>query len=147
MYLAYIIFFEAAFRNVENKKIMNTIMFNLNIGDSKETVTSILDTHNKTSNLSLDKTGLEQWIIRMPMEFGARSWRLLIDFEGNKITQLRIRTDDNDIIKPKGALDDKKFIGRRSKPESTPFNCPSTLGLSWSDHAVCQQKTFQHLPV
>ncbi len=100
------------FFNKENKKAVVTIMNNIQIGDTKDKVKTVYNLH-KTRGLELLKSEdhenwkENEWLIRMPLEFGATDWILWIGFEGDKVISLKIRLSDSKTMKPKAAPDDK----------------------------------------
>ncbi|MFC1703331.1 hypothetical protein ACFL1E_00915 [Candidatus Omnitrophota bacterium] len=98
--------------NQDDKKALITIMENLQIGDEKERVENIFSRH-RTDALELKKSedyeGWEenQWLIQMPVEFGATDWILWIEFVDEKVASLKIRLHDSKDLKPKGTPPDK----------------------------------------
>ncbi|MGZ8920269.1 MAG: hypothetical protein ACXW3L_04735 [Limisphaerales bacterium] len=47
-----------------------------------------------TQQLRLHDERPEDWVIRMPMEFGASDWKLFLDFRDGKAVGVRLRTAD-----------------------------------------------------
>ncbi len=53
----------------------------------------------------------ENMVVRTPMEFGAHNWILLLDFSGEKVAAVAVRTDDTHVRPPDGAPPDKTAPG------------------------------------
>jgi hypothetical protein len=49
---------------------------------------------HRTDSLRLFADRSTDWVITMPLEFGATNWKLLIDFLDGRVSALRIRTSD-----------------------------------------------------
>jgi hypothetical protein len=105
-FLFYIYFVQPKSLNIENKKVISAIMNELDIGDTKQDVKNVFE-KLKTDTLKLSQ-GRDEWLINMPLEFGATDWVLRIGFENDRITYLKMETSDGPTgIKPKGAPKDK----------------------------------------
>jgi hypothetical protein len=62
--------------------------------------------HHRTDELRLFAENPRQWVIKMPMEFGAGDWRLMIEFTNREVRSVRIRTTDGP--PPKDGAKDKE---------------------------------------
>ncbi len=49
---------------------------------------------HRTDSLRLFADSASNWVITMPFEFGASDWNLRIEFEGGKVSAVRVRTSD-----------------------------------------------------
>lgn len=49
---------------------------------------------HRTEALKLVADGPAEWIITMPLEFGASDWTLRIEFRDGRVTAVRVRTSD-----------------------------------------------------
>lgn len=104
-FIIYGLFLKSRNINLDNKKVLVTIMENIKLGDSGARVEEIFN-HHKTDTLQLKKLENE-WLITMPYEFGATDWILWLGFENNKVTSLKIRLSDSKDMKPKESPPDK----------------------------------------
>lgn len=81
--------------NQSNRDALVTIHSALNPGDSYATV---LTTYwkDRTGELRISTESPTEWVVSMPMEFGASDWRLVITFDEatRKVTAIRVRTSD-----------------------------------------------------
>lgn len=59
-----------------------------------------------TPQLRFHDERVADWLIRMPMEFGASDWKLLLDFRDGRVVRVRLRTADGP--PPKDGLPDKQ---------------------------------------
>ena len=55
------------------------------------------------TRLELVKVNPAMWIIETPYTFGAQNWILYLDFTGDELTAMRVRTVDTDRLLPPGA--------------------------------------------
>lgn len=94
------------FNNKTYHSYIINIMSELNIGDEREKIEKIMCSF-ENSQIRLVKEADKKWVIETPLEFGASNWILIIDFYDNKITSLRIRTEDSVLNKPHDAPPDK----------------------------------------
>lgn len=65
---------------------------------------------HRTDSLRLFADRPTDWVISMPLEFGASDWKLLIEFENGRVTTVRVRTADGPPPKD-GPKDKKKGAG------------------------------------
>ncbi len=63
----------------------------------------------------------EKTVARTPLELGAHNWILLIDYQGDRVAAVAIRTDDSYSEAPLGAPADKTQL------EFEPYWVPSTV--------------------
>lgn len=73
-------------------------------------------------NLQFGSDNAQTWSIWAPLEFGAQNWVLLIEFEGEHVSALRVRTADSYQSHPPEAPPDKVAAERKAtlvEPEQT----------------------------
>ena len=58
-------------------------------------------------NLRFNSDDAQTWLVSTPLEFGAQNWVLLIEFEGEHVSALRVRTADSSQNHPPEAPPDK----------------------------------------
>ncbi len=80
----------------------------LQLDMSREQVKRVMDP-GKYPNLTFHKIEDAIWTASAPYEFGAQSWVLVIEFQGERVTALRVRTHDGfkDFQRPVEAPVDK----------------------------------------
>jgi hypothetical protein len=61
---------------------------------------------HRTDSLRLFADRPADWIITMPLEFGASDWKLLIEFQDDRVSAVRVRTSDGP--PPKDGPNDKQ---------------------------------------
>ena len=83
----------------------------LQLDMSREQVRRVMDP-SKYPNLTFHKAEGSRWTASAPYEFGAQGWVLVIEFQGERVTALRVRTHDGlkDFQRPETAPVDK--VGR-----------------------------------
>lgn len=59
----------------------------------------------RTDNLRMSCDRPAEWIISMPLEFGASDWSLRLEFDQDRVSAVRMRTSDGP--KPNASPDDK----------------------------------------
>ena len=59
--------------------------------------------------LRLLKVEPSEWLVQTPLQFGAGNWQLWIEFEGQEVRALRVRTADSKQVSPEGAPADRLF--------------------------------------
>jgi hypothetical protein len=68
------------------------------------------------------------WLAFAPYEFGAQNWVLLIEFENDHVSALRVRTEDSLKSHPAEAPRDKERLraraGQPHRSETVPELCP-----------------------
>ena len=62
----------------------------------------------------------EKTVARTPLELGAHNWILLIDYQGERVAAVAVRTDDTHRHAPKGAPADKTQPGFQPYWEPRP---------------------------
>jgi hypothetical protein len=60
-------------------------------------------------NLQVFEIPKDSILIRTPLEWGAANWVIWLDFRESRLARARIRTQDSENEKPKGAPPDKDF--------------------------------------
>ena len=75
---------------------------------SKEEIERIV-TSGGHSHLRLVKVSPSEWLVETPLQFGAGNWVLWIEFEGQEIRALRVRTADSKEVLPERAPPDRTF--------------------------------------
>lgn len=79
--------------NVPNRKALLEIRERIGIGASQAEVLSAYWQH-RTDVLRLFADRPTDWIITMPLEFGASDWNMRIEFKDGRVTAVRVRTSD-----------------------------------------------------
>jgi hypothetical protein len=84
----------------------------LQLDMSKEQVQRAMDTA-KYPHLKFRQVEDAVWFASAPYEFGAQNWVLLIEFQGERVSALRVRTDDGfkDFQRPAEAPPDRVRAG------------------------------------
>ena len=95
-----------------NSAEVRALFESLDLGMTREQVRQAMDPR-KYSHLEFRHDDGQWWSAETPMEFGAGNWVLAIEFQGDHVSMLRIRTadGDQDYHHPEDAPPDK---GRRS---------------------------------
>lgn len=62
---------------------------------------------HRTDQLRLSADSPTEWLITIPLEFGARDWKLVIEFRNGQVSAVRIRTSDG--LSPKQGPKDKQI--------------------------------------
>jgi hypothetical protein len=65
------------------------------------------------NQLSVVKLG-DEWILDTPYMFGARNWRIWVEFESGRVNSLRVRTMDSRDEHPDGAPADRVYSAEPS---------------------------------
>jgi hypothetical protein len=65
---------------------------------------------HRTDSLRLFADRSADWVITMPLEFGASDWKLLIEFQDGRVAAVRVRTADGPPPKD-GPKDKRKDAG------------------------------------
>jgi hypothetical protein len=92
--------------NAENRDALIQIHRAIQLGSSASEVRELYRRH-ATSSLGLRDERPTDWEVRMPMEFGASDWKLLIEFQEGKVIRVRILTADGP--PPKSGSADKEI--------------------------------------
>lgn len=79
--------------NAPNRHALVQLHQAIELGASTADVRDLFQRH-ATPQLKLNESYPEQWHVRMPMEFGATDWKLLLDFRDGKIVGVRLLTAD-----------------------------------------------------
>jgi hypothetical protein len=91
--------------NEPNRTALLQIRETIAIGASHtETLTAYW--RHRTDDLKLFADRPTDWIITMPLEFGASDWKLLIEFQDGRVAAVRVRMSDGP--PPKGGPQDKQ---------------------------------------
>jgi hypothetical protein len=56
--------------------------------------------------LGLHKISQTEWIVTTPSEFGASNWYLYLEFRGTTLSEMRVRLEDSERIRPELAPPD-----------------------------------------
>lgn len=107
IFLAYYQMSSARQRHESYHAALVKIMTQLNIGDSRLNVELLVGALQDT-HIRLVKEARDEWIIKTPLEYGASNWILVVNFVGDKISLLRVRTEDSIANRPYDAPPDKK---------------------------------------
>jgi hypothetical protein len=106
--------FRSATRNKENRAALLQMRELINPGDSYEKVSRVF-WEQRTSELWLIAENPSEWMVRMPLEFGASDWTLLITFEEGRVSKVQIRTTDGP--PPKEGPEDKEMVDKDRKSD------------------------------
>jgi hypothetical protein len=79
--------------NTPNRQALVQLHQAIQLGASASDVRALFQQH-ATPQLKLHDDNPGEWYVRMPMEFGATDWKLLLDFRDGKIVQVRLLTAD-----------------------------------------------------
>jgi len=99
-------FFYTRVTNATHKQALFLMVQELSVDDPKVRFNEIYEKY-KTNKLKLNKITATQWLITIPPEFGATDWQLWIDFDNDKIKELKIRLSDSRNMHPYDAPPDK----------------------------------------
>jgi len=92
--------------SLQAKQRIVDLMEIINPGDARAKV-ELAISDKQSFSLDVIKTSDEEWIIKTPLEFGARNWILYLIFKDDVVTSLFIRTSDDKSVRPEGAPNDK----------------------------------------
>lgn len=102
-------------RRGEYRAEVQTLFKALQLDMSREQVRRVMDP-GKYPHLEFTEVSGAMWLASAPYEFGAQSWVLVLDFQGERVTALRVRTHDGfaDFQRPAEAPADKigPLVGR-----------------------------------
>ena len=100
--------FQTHASNESNRIALLKIRDTVSVGSSHA---EVLDSYwrHRTDYLKLHVERPTDWIITMPLEFGAGNWKLLIEFHDGRVSAVRIRTADGPPVH--GPKDKEKSIG------------------------------------
>jgi hypothetical protein len=85
--------FRSHARNEPNRQALVQLHQAIQLGASSTDVRDLFQQH-ATRQLKLNESNPDLWHVRMPMEFGATDWTLLLDFRDGKVTGVRLHTAD-----------------------------------------------------
>lgn len=105
--------FTTSSRNETNRQAILKLHNAIRTGDTREEVLRDYYT-NRTDRLRLRCDKAEEWVITMPMEFGATDWQLQLEFGQDKVSSIRIRTTEG--MKPGDSPDDKNTPNQEAAP-------------------------------
>ena len=80
--------------NAENRNALIRFHGAVNVGDDRDAVLQKYWS-NQTGHLQLYVGSPERWVVRMPFEFGATDWLLLLEFRNGRVSAVRVRTSDS----------------------------------------------------
>jgi hypothetical protein len=90
-----------------------TLYENLQPGLTKPEVQQVMES-GKYPHLQFHRADSERWSGTAPSEFGAGNWLLVIEFQGEQVSAVRVRTADGDHDHPAEAPPDKVRPARGS---------------------------------
>jgi hypothetical protein len=85
--------FHSHAKNAPNRQALVQLHQAIQLGSSASDVRHLFRQH-ATPQLKLHDDNPAEWHVRMPMEFGATDWKLLLDFRDGKIVQVRLLMAD-----------------------------------------------------
>ena len=91
--------------NAPNRTALLQLHQAVQLGSSASEVRDLFHRY-ATPQLRLHDERSTDWVIRMPMEFGASDWSLLLDFQDGRVVQVRLLTTDG--LPPKDGPPNKK---------------------------------------
>lgn len=95
--------------NEPHRAALLTIQDSVALGASHADVLAAYWQH-RTDSLRLFADRPANWVITMPLEFGASDWNLLIEFQDGTVSAVRVRTSDGPPPKD-GPKDKQKSAG------------------------------------
>ena len=87
---------------------VRTLYANVQPGMPRTQVRQTMDSA-KYPDLTFHQPEAEAWLASTPLEFGARNWVLLIEFDRDRVSVVRIRTADSVDEHPVQAPTDKRI--------------------------------------
>jgi hypothetical protein len=95
-------------RNQPARNALGDMMRTLSLGDSRESARRTVEARMRPE-LHFDRSHERWWYVRMPWEIRSTDWVLLIEFEQDRLSRLRMRTSDGDGVenKPKESPPDQ----------------------------------------
>ena len=103
--------FHSRASNAPNRDALVLLHEAIQIGTSASEVRDLFQRY-ATPQLRLHDERPTDWVVRMPMEFGASDWKLLLDFRDDRVVRVRLVTADGP--PPKNGPPDKQ------KPDAEP---------------------------
>jgi hypothetical protein len=85
--------FHSSQQNASHRAALVRIHEAVSVGSSHSDVLSAY-WQSRTDSLRLIADTPSEWVITMPLEFGATDWKLVIDFQNDKVSAVRVRTSD-----------------------------------------------------
>jgi hypothetical protein len=95
----------------------------IQLGASASEVRQLFQRH-ATPQLKLHDERAGDWQIRMPMEFGATDWKLLLDFQEGRVVRVQMLTADGPAPKDGPPEKRKPDSGVRLLTPALPY-CPA----------------------
>lgn len=83
--------------NEHNRVALVRIASKVHPGDRYEAVLASF-WQNATPQLTIDARSKDTWIVKMPLEFGANDWTLVISFDGGIVTKAEARTSNGTAV-------------------------------------------------
>ena len=87
------LFFHSHTSNTPNRSALMQLHQAIQLDSSASEVRELFQRY-ATPQLRLDDERVADWQIRMPMEFGASDWKLLLDFRDGRVVRVRLLTAD-----------------------------------------------------
>ncbi len=104
--------------NEANRQAIVKLHGEIALGDTREQVLRHYYAL-RTDSLRLHCDWPEEWIISMPLEFGALNWTLMLKFDQDRISAVRVRTSDGP--KPNASPDDKAMSNKKASLPDNPL--------------------------
>ena len=98
--------FETAVGRRESERQARHLVDDLAIGNTKQQVEEMLG-RSQNQRLTLVKIDPASWQVRTPEVIGAGNWVIWLDFDGDILSRVAVRTADSDRIAPADAPPDK----------------------------------------
>jgi hypothetical protein len=114
-------------RRSEYRGEVRTLYESLQPGMGRRQVRAAIDS-GRFPHLRFHTDDDYRWVAFAPLEFGAKNWVLLIEFEGERVSGLRVRTEDSLQYHPAEAPRNKERprarAGQPHGSETVPELCP-----------------------
>ena len=101
--------FHSSKRNAPNRTALLQLYEAVAVGSSHAEVLAAYWQH-RTEELKLSAERPSAWSVRMPLEFGASDWLLLVEFRDDRVSAVRVRMSDGP--PPKDGPKDKQKDAR-----------------------------------
>jgi hypothetical protein len=85
--------FHSSKRNAPNRAALLQVYETIGVGASHSEVLSAYWQH-RTGDLRLFADKPAEWVVAMPLEFGASDWKLVVEFQDGRVSAVRVRTSD-----------------------------------------------------
>ena len=124
---------------------IRTLYHRLEVGMTKNEVRQTFDAGD-FPNLRFHQRDERMWSAAAPLEFGAQNWVLYIEFGADRVTAVRVRTEDSDRSRPSEAPEDK-VVGQTAAPELKPASLrEASISSARSSKTIAPNRTVDASP-